>query len=128
MKKLILGIIVYLIAVVTLMINTPVGLIYTIGVAILRKEREDEPTLSEYFWDSAVSLDQAQNTLVQHPLNDFMIRPSGIKYGNPDETVSGVTGKNQRIDKLSWFGKRVNAFLSFLEKDHSLKSIEDDEI
>lgn len=103
------------------------GVIYAIIVSILKKRETDEPTFSDYLWRLATSIDQTLNACLVFPLNDFMRYPGGNNYGNPDETISGATGKNQLSNSLTWFGKAVNWVLNKLEKDHSLKAIEYDE-
>lgn len=48
-------------------------------------------------------------------------------FGNPDETISSVLGKNKRKGTLIYLGKRLDAWLNGIDKDHSIKSIEEDE-
>ena len=55
--------------------------------------------------------------------NDIMIQPGGHQFGNPDETISFVLGKNIQTNTLSLVGKGLNFILDQLDKDHSIKSI-----
>ena len=126
MKNLIKSIVVFSIAYFALKYLLFVGVIYALIASIVKKETT-EPTFSEYLWHLATSIDQTLNACLSFVLNDFMRLPRGTNYGNIDETISGVTGKNQLSNTLTWFGKAVNWFLSKLEKDHSIKSIENDE-
>ncbi len=86
-----------------------------------------EPNFPDYLWNLGISIDQTLNACLLFPLNDFMRKPGGTNYGNVDETISGVTGKNQLKNQLTKFGKLINSGLNKLEKDHSIKSIEEDE-
>jgi hypothetical protein len=126
MKNLIKSIVVFSIAYFALKYLLFVGVFYALIASIVKKETT-EPTFSEYLWRLATSIDQTLNACLSFVLNDFMRLPRGTNYGNIDETISGVTGKNQLSNTLTWFGKAVNWFLSKLEKDHSIKSIENDE-
>jgi len=127
MKKLIKSILVFAIAYFALKYFLWFGVMYAFTICLLRKNEVDEPTFSDYLWRLATSIDQTLNACLLFILNDLMRFPKGINYGNIDETISGVTGKNQLRNTLTWFGKGINWFLSKLEKDHSVKSIEEDE-
>ena len=97
-------------------------------IATIIGRANGEPKFTEYLWNLAVSIDQTLNVLLQYPLNDTMIKNSSkAKYGNPDETISGITGKNVLAKMLTKFGKLINAGLNKLERNHSIKSIEYDE-
>jgi hypothetical protein len=103
------------------------GIIYAI-LANIFNISNGEPNFWQYEWNLAMSIDQTLNVALQYTLNDTMIKNhSKDKYGNADETISGVTGKNQLADTLTWFGKLVNSGLNKLEKNHSINSIEYDE-
>ena len=52
---------------------------------------------------------------------------SEYKFGNPDETISSVLGKNKRAGNLLYLGKRLDAWLNGIDPNHSIKSIEEDE-
>ena len=127
MKNLIKSIVVFVIAYFAYKYLLFFGIVYALAVSIFKKREKKEPTFSEYLWRLATSIDQTLNACLLFPLNDFMRLPKGTNYGNIDETISGVTGKNQLSNSLTWFGKGINWFLSKLEKDHSIKSIEEDE-
>lgn len=118
-----MGFILFLIAQIFSPLFNFIGVIYAISK--LRNIKE----IAEYFGKLAYSKDQYANVVNQHLFNDAMIKKeSENKFGNPDETISSVFGKNQRTGKLRIFGYFWGVrFLSKLEKDHSIKSIEDDE-
>jgi hypothetical protein len=65
-----------------------------------------------YFWNLLISIDQLVNT---------------IFAGNPDETISSRVGKKIKSKTASKFDKLLCKFLDLFEKNHCIKSIEDDE-
>ena len=80
---------------------------------------------SIYYFRLAVSLDQFGNVVMSHLFNLILI--SGLstsKFGDPDETISSVLGKNKQTGTLRYLGKRLVALLDGLDKNHSIKSIE----
>lgn len=125
--KTFLSIFIFLIAIACFLVLTPFGVIYGIVVLLFRESEKGEPNMSKYFYTSALAIDQALNVILLFPLNDLMRKPGGAMHGNPDETISGVTGKNQLSKKLTWFGLAVNWFLNKLDRNHSIKAIENDE-
>lgn len=58
-----------------------------------------------YFRDSAITLDRLANREFRSLWNKTLIKSDGYKFGNMDETISGVLGKNILIKKLSSTGK-----------------------
>ncbi len=124
MKK-IGGFILFIIAQVT----TPIGNI--IGFLFANIMFLDLKDANEYYGDLAYSKDQHSNVVMQKLFNVIMIRQNGeslpYAFGNPDETISSVFGKNERRETLTRFGRFWNRFLDSIEEDHSTKSIEEDE-
>ena len=55
-----------------------------------------------YFLDTAINID---------------------RFGNIDETISSVLGKNQRFGHLTKFGKVICKILDTIDKNHCEKSI-----
>jgi hypothetical protein len=62
---------------------------------------------------------------MQHLLNDTLLikNENTYQFGNKKETISSVIGKNYLTNTLSPLGKALNAFLNYIDKDHSLNSI-----
>jgi 8-oxo-dGTP diphosphatase len=75
-------------------------------------------------YEIAFSLDQFGNTACQHLFNDALIIPRGYKFGNPDETISSVLGKNKRDNTLSSLGIFISFILDTIDENHVLKSID----
>jgi len=75
----------------------------------------------------AISIDQTGNTFCDELFNYTLVKKGYYPYGNPDETISGVTGKNKLRNKLSKIGIALDFILEKLDPNHSIKSIEEDE-
>jgi len=77
-----------------------------------------------YFWRLLLSIDQFFNVLLS-PLLNLLLKPS-YPFGNEDETISSVMGKNLRLGscRACYFVCRV---LHLLDKNHCKRSIEHDE-
>ena len=112
----------FCIAVLLLIFTTPIGFFY----ALLRHLFFGKlKTLSVYFLEVAISIDNTGNVMMQHLLNDFLLikQKETYYFGNKKETISSVIGKNSLTNTLSPLGKALNAFLNWIDKDHSFNSI-----
>ena len=112
----------FCIAIVLLVCTTPIGFFY----ALLRQLFFGKlKTLSTYFLEVAISIDNTGNVMMQYLLNDLLLikRPTTYYFGNKKETISSVIGKNSLTNTLSPLGKALNAFLDWIDKDHSFNSI-----
>ncbi len=103
----------YIIAYILVAILAPVGVIY----GIFRNPKG----FGKKLLDMAVSLDQFGNVAVSEMLNDFL----GEGFGDEDETISSVLGRNKRDGKLKPTGRAISWILNTLDKDHVEKSIEE---
>ena len=103
-------------------ITAPFGFLYAVIRQTLSKSVN---SLSVYFLELALALDNAGNVLMQHVLNDLLLIKNDKTYlfGNKIETISSVIGKNLLSYTLSPMGLALNAFLHWIDKDHSLNSI-----
>ena len=112
----------FCIAMILFFITAPFGFLY----AVIRQTFvKSINSLSIYFLELALALDNAGNVLMQHVLNDLLLIKNEKTYlfGNKMETISSVIGKNLLSQTLSPMGLALNAFLHRLDKDHSLNSI-----
>ena len=81
--------------------------------------------LAEYFRDVALSIDQTGNTICQHLFNAILIEQHSIyRFGNMDETISSVLGKNLVNNSLTKTGRYITYILDTLDNNHSIKSID----
>mgnify|MGYP006906253265 CR=1 FL=1 len=79
----------------------------------------------QYFMKMAVSIDQLGNVVLQDLFNDLLLLPnSHQRFGNEDETISSVLGKNKKNNSLSGVGKTLAQLLDRLDPNHVLDSIE----
>ena len=112
----------FCIAILLFLITAPFGFLY----AVIRQTfSKSINSLSVYFLELALALDNAGNVLMQHVLNDLLLIKNDKTYlfGNKMETISSVIGKNLLSHTLSKTGLALNAFLHWIDKDHSLNSI-----
>ena len=80
--------------------------------------------IGEFSLQTAISIDQLGNVIMQHLLNLIWIKKGGYKFGNRDETISSVLGKNKRLGLLTGFGKAIDKLLDVIDPNHSLNSID----
>lgn len=113
------------IALILLFTFSPVGLIYTCIVSICSKERKLKTDIKEYFQSIAVGLDQTGNVVMRDIFNQILITSESThQFGDIDETISSVLGKNQIAETLTMFGRLIVKMLDKFEPDHCKKSIE----
>jgi hypothetical protein len=112
----------FCIAFVLFFTTAPIGFLY----AVIRQTFvKSVNSLSVYFLELALALDNAGNVLMQHVLNDALLIRNEKTYlfGNKMETISSVIGKNLVTHTLSPVGILLNRLLHWIDKDHSLNSI-----
>lgn len=95
----------------------PVGLIYTI-IKRLRRPK----TLGTYFFNLGYVYDKLVNAACGDLLNDLLRKPGGYDYGNPDDTISRATGKNELIYKLKKLGIKLKNFLNKIDPGHTQRA------
>lgn len=103
-------------------ITAPIGFLY----AVIRQScAKRVHSLSVYFLELALALDNAGNVLMQHVLNDTLLIKNKETYyfGKKMETISSVIGKNGLTHTLSHLGLALNGFLHWIDKDHAFNSI-----
>ena len=119
-----MGIILFIVSVIMLWILTPIFIIYAIFRNIL-----DFKKLSEYFHWVAFSIDQLGNTMGAPIMNDALLKKTAKKkYGNPDETISHVTGVNYVAQTLTTPGYFVAHCLDAVDPDHVTKASNNNQI
>ena len=112
----------FCIAFILFFFTAPFGFLYSVVRQTFAKSVH---SLSVYFLELALAIDNAGNVLMQHVLNDLLLNKDPKKYlfGNKMETISSVIGKNLVTHTLSTLGRLLNNFLHWIDKDHSLNSI-----
>lgn len=107
-----------LIAIIISVILFPIGFILSLFYSNRKK----------YLYNIAVGIDQLGNIVCAQLFNITLIYPSSIhKFGNIDETISSVIGKNKRANTLTMVGRLLDKLLDAIDKNHSIDAIEEDE-
>ena len=110
-----MGILLYIIATILWVVITPIN-----WVIVSFKHGLS----NDYFKSSAINIDKFGNREFRTSLNKTLIHEnSPFKFGNIDETISSVLGKNQRYGHLTKFGKVICKILDTIDKNHCEKSI-----
>jgi len=116
-------ILILIVAVVLLWLLSPVFIIYALFKFLFRIGQ-----LSEYCYWLAFAIDQMGNVMGAPIMNDVLLKKEAThKYGNPDETISHVTGVNYLSKMLTSGGYFVAHCLNTAEKNHVEKAAETDQ-
>jgi len=108
-----MGLLLYIISKILQLILTPVFYIYAI-ISL-----HNFKSIAKYFGSIAFSLDQLGNTMGAPIMNDVLLKSNPAKlYGNPDETISHVTGVNYLAGKCTWAGRKLAWLLDCIEPNH----------
>ena len=114
-----------LIAIILVPVFGSISFLIAIGKLIFGKYSKE--LFSRYILDIAIGNDQTGNTLCAPLFNMILFKKGGYYCGTPDETVSGVIGKNEKRNTLTIAGKILNWILNKLDPGHSIDSIEHSE-
>ena len=107
-----------IIAIVISIIFFPIGFIFSMFYSGRRK----------YFYNVSRGIDQLGNVICAKLFNLTLIKHYSIyKFGNEDETISSVIGKNKLANTLTFVGRFLYYFLELIDKNHTAKAIEEDE-
>ncbi|MDH3322158.1 MAG: hypothetical protein OEM04_04160 [Flavobacteriaceae bacterium] len=116
-----IGFILFIISISLLILTGPIGFIYGLIHGLFTRYSSG---IGAYFLELAISIDQLGNVIMQHLLNLLWIRKTGYKFGNRDETISSVIGKNLKDGTLTSFGMLLSKILDAIDPNHSLDSID----
>jgi hypothetical protein len=107
-----------IIAILISIVLFPIGFVFAVFYSGRRK----------YFYNVSRAIDQLGNVICARLFNLTLIKHYSIyKFGNEDETISSVIGKNKLVNTLTLLGKTLDFILNFLDRNHSIKAIENDE-
>lgn len=112
-----MGIILALIATLLMYIFSPFLIIY--GMCTMSSFKE----VSDYFFRIAVSIDQLGNVIGSPFFNHCAIKPEGFQFGNEDETISSVLGKNYQTSTFRLLGRSMRYYLDKIQPNHCINSI-----
>lgn len=118
-KIFLTNILLFIIAIILLFIFSGIGVITALVKILFYKAS------TKYFRDCAIVIDVLGNVLCQHLFNVILIKEdSKNKFGKIDYTISKTLGLNQIDETLTWVGILLVKILDLIEKDHCLKSID----
>ena len=107
----------FLVAILLSFVLFPIGFLFSMFY----------PKRGRYMFKIALGIDQLGNVVCARLFNLFLITKEGYQFGNEDETISSVLGKNKKQNTLRFLGKLLDLILDQIDTDHSIKSIEEDE-
>ena len=106
-----IGYVLFFVAVVVGAILYPIGIIYGAGkMAVLY--------LGAILKTFAVGISQFGNVACSELFNDTLIKKGGVRFGNPDNTISKVLGLNKKEGTLTKAGLFVANILNKIDKNH----------
>jgi hypothetical protein len=103
-----------LVAIMLCVLLFPIG--FAIGLVPIKRNR--------YLYNICICLDQLGNVVCATMFNLLLIKKNTPSFGNPDETISSVIGKNKLNNNLTILGKLLDLLLESLDKNHTINSIE----
>ena len=116
----IVSVLLFLVAILLVVILAPLAIFVKIVIAVWRGKFDHL-----WFRRLALSLDQLGNVIADDFFNWLLIRDDyTAPFGDEDETVSSVLGKNYLADNLTVLGRALRYLLHRLDPNHSVKSIE----
>jgi hypothetical protein len=115
------GLILFIVAKLLIATVYPLGFLWSISLTFFKNGWKAVDT---YLFNCAIADDQHGNTYVAKLFNDTLIKTGGYRFGNPDETISSVLGKNKLTKTLTIAGRILDWILDKLDPNHSIKSIE----
>lgn len=118
-----MGIILYIVAKIGYFILSPITMLYAVVKLTFKGG------LTNYFHNLAFAIDQLGNVMIAPMANDLLLKKEAPKlYGNPDETISHVTGVNYKARTLTHGGYFVAHTLDALDENHVSKASETDQV
>lgn len=96
----------------------PIGFVIAIIYSIFKGHGED------FLYRVAISIDQLGNTVCAQLFDWALIKNAHNKFGNEDETISSVLGKNKRDGTLTGAGKCLCALLDAIQMNHVENAID----
>ncbi|MEY5050039.1 MAG: hypothetical protein RLZZ175_3407 [Bacteroidota bacterium] len=118
MKDLFVNIILLILSLLLAVVLFPIGWLH--GLITLRLSIS---RLSHYLLTISLSIDQMGNVILAPLFNRIMIKRNGYKFGDEDETISYVLGRNQITETLSKCGNLLANLLDWIDPNHCVKTV-----
>lgn len=116
-----MSLIFYIVALLIKKLVEPVMYIINSIIALFKGE------WNQYNQNLAVSLDQYGNGLCRYIFSYIFVKEGGYRFGNIDETISSVLGKNKKMNMLTSLGEALAYVLDLLDPNHVEDSIDNTE-
>lgn len=117
---ILVNVLLFFVAVLLVVMLMPLAVFVKVVIAIGRRRFD-----WSWFRRLALSFDQLGNVIADDFFNWLLIRDDHIApFGDEDETVSSVLGKNYLAENLTLFGRILRRVLHWFDPNHSVKSIE----
>lgn len=111
------GLILVVLALLLSILLLPIGFAYQLVSSTIK-------AMDKYLFRIAKSVDQLGNVVCVGLFNDLLIKKASVnRFGNEDETISSVLGKNKLAGTLTVTGKALAWLLNAIEKSHVEKAI-----
>lgn len=118
MKDLFVNIVLLILALFLAVVLFPIGWVHGLFTLRLSMAR-----LSHYLLTISLSIDQMGNVILAPLFNRIMIKRNGYKFGDEDETISYVLGRNQITETLSKLGNLLANLLDLIDPNHCVKTV-----
>jgi len=118
MKDLFVNIILLILALLLAVVLFPFGWLHGLITFRLSISR-----LSHYLLTISLSIDQMGNVILAPLFNRITIKRNGYKFGDEDETISYVLGRNQITKTLSKLGNLLANLLDWIDPNHCAKTV-----
>ncbi len=116
----------FLLYVIALILIIPLTIVNIILVLIVYRKKGIIKNLSDYFLETAIDIDRFGNRNLRTLWNLTLIKNSGYKFGNINQTISAVLGINKKQNKLTSTGCILCKILHIFDKNHCEKSANSD--
>jgi len=109
------GIILFFVALVLAVVLLPIGLLSGIFLS----------NANSYLFMVSLSIDQLGNVVCRVLFDMTLIKHNKYyAFGNPDDTISYVIGRNKLINNLTTTGKILDDILNFIDPGHTEMAVQ----
>jgi len=123
-KRLIINIIIFLVAILLLLTIGIYGVIYTMIVSVFKfKTVSFLKYWGDFFYSINVGIDKIGNVFLSMFLNEYTIKDKSYPFGNINHTISHVLAFNYINGNLKPLGKFIVDVLERLDPGHMDKSL-----
>lgn len=114
-----MGFLLFIVAIIMTTGATVISMVVTpIYYIVTFKWKSGWIALDDWFFKMALGLDQFGNISNRETLKILLTKKGGHPFGDEDDTVSYVIGRNKYKGKLNRFGKLNERLLNAIEKKH----------